>query len=82
MRAGRAAETDERVEVVTCNCSTLQLQPPSTLCYNISLITGIATDSSVAGVGRMMTTLRRGHNNARQSCAEYRALRRIKMEIT
>ena len=37
---------EERVEVVTCNRSTLQLQPPSTLCCNISLITEIATDSS------------------------------------
>jgi hypothetical protein len=43
MGGGRAAET-KRESRLTCNYSTLQLQPPSTLCYSISLIGEIATD--------------------------------------
>jgi len=48
---GAGGRKEERVEA-ELHCSTLQLQPPSTLHYKISLIAGIATDSFVAGQRR------------------------------
>jgi hypothetical protein len=58
IRARKAGGTETKRESrLTCNYSTLQLQPPSTFCYNISLIAGIATDSFAVCGGELAAEL-------------------------